>query len=195
MNHSLSKQDDADHWEYVGEGNLNLVVRYIGDNQIYVSFLFFLYFCSIINFLIYKKGKVLRVIKNSENKQCPNQDTMAFQKQFSEKVIQSLLGKEYVVLMVKTKKKVVVTYLFIPLQSPVSTSIAFLQRLAAQVEPFRPAFRTDKQIIVESPVSFLLNDLTQVWPNSPTMTFELKVIPICVKGLNADIFAIAKVGI
>jgi hypothetical protein len=40
MNHSLCKQDDADHWAYIGEGNLNLVVRYTGDNQIYVSSFF-----------------------------------------------------------------------------------------------------------------------------------------------------------
>ncbi|KAI7892797.1 inositol-pentakisphosphate 2-kinase [Mucor mucedo] len=137
MNFSLC-ESDADHWIYAGEGNLNLVVRYTGDNQIY-------------------KGKVLRVIKNSKNKQGPIQDTIVFKKQFSERVIQPLLGKEYVVQM-----------------SPVETSSGFLKRLAKHVEPFRPAFRTDRQIVTDSPISFLLNDLTQVWPNSPTLTYELK---------------------
>lgn len=37
MNFSLCEKSDADHWIYAGEGNLNLVVRYTGDNQIYVS--------------------------------------------------------------------------------------------------------------------------------------------------------------
>ncbi|KAI9265427.1 inositol-pentakisphosphate 2-kinase [Helicostylum pulchrum] len=125
---SLNKSDEADNWVYLGEGNLNLV-----------------------------KGKVLRVIKNCKNEKLSAQDSILFKKQFSEKVIQPLLGKEYVVPMF-----------------PVHTSVDFLQKLAFNVEPHRPAFRTDRQIVVNSPTSFLLDDLTQIWPNSTAMTFELK---------------------
>lgn len=124
-----------------------------------------------------KKGKVLRLIKSSNTKHCPNQDTIAFKKQFSEEVIQPLLGKDYVVQMVnehslRCEEGIKIIH---PVQSPVETSSEFLSKLAKNVEPFRPAFRTDRQIVTDSPISFLLNDLTQIWPNSSTLTFELKV--------------------
>ncbi|KAG2233655.1 hypothetical protein INT48_008445 [Thamnidium elegans] len=134
----LNKSEEAENWVYIGEGNINLVVAYRGDDPTY-------------------KGKVLRVIKNCKNKKLSTQDSILFKKQFSENVIQLLLGEEYVVPMF-----------------PVHTSTEFLQTLAVNVESHRPAFRTDKQIVVNSPTSFFLDDLTQIWPNSPAMTFELK---------------------
>ncbi|KAG0800290.1 hypothetical protein G6F22_002380 [Rhizopus arrhizus] len=65
---------DTDEWCYVGEGNANIVMRYIGSEQ-------------------KLKGKVLRVKKEQEF----TKQAALFSQQFIEKVVTRLLGKEYVV--------------------------------------------------------------------------------------------------
>ncbi|KAK4511543.1 uncharacterized protein ATC70_012758 [Mucor velutinosus] len=135
---SLNKERQANDWSYVGEGNQNLVVRYVGSDRAFI-------------------GKVLRVIKSNDKNKHVNRQTLLLQKEFMDKVVRPLLGKEYVLDL-----------------QPVATGEQFLAQLAANVQSARPSSRLETEIITDAPVSFIMTDLTQMWPGKPTLTFELK---------------------
>ncbi|KAI9472388.1 MAG: inositol-pentakisphosphate 2-kinase [Benjaminiella poitrasii] len=129
----------AENWEYVGEGNQNIVVRYTGDNTVY-------------------KRKVLRIVKCDEKEsKNPTKNDLLFKQQFIEKIIRNLVGHEYILLM-----------------EPVTTSLAFLHQLEKNIEHARPVSRLKKKIMTNACISFLMDDLTQLWPDSPSLTIELK---------------------
>ncbi|KAI7905572.1 inositol-pentakisphosphate 2-kinase [Cokeromyces recurvatus] len=136
---SLQKAENASYWEYVGEGNQNLVVRYIGNDSIF-------------------KRKALRILKCDESEiKIPTKHDILFKQQFIERIIRKLVGHEYILLM-----------------QPVNTSSSFLSQLAQNIEHVRPISRRKKKIITTTCISFLMDDLTQLWPNSPSLTLELK---------------------
>ncbi|KAI8967025.1 inositol-pentakisphosphate 2-kinase [Mycotypha africana] len=82
---SLNTLEDAQDWSYVGEGNQNIVVRYIGSNVIF-------------------RRKVLRIAKTHHNPHDSVDDAdVIFQLKFIEDVIKPLIGNEYVIHMVPVK--------------------------------------------------------------------------------------------
>ncbi|KAI8875040.1 hypothetical protein K501DRAFT_338917 [Backusella circina FSU 941] len=70
------EESDASFWEYLGEGNLNIVIRYQGTDDIY-------------------KGKVLRIAKEDDSIS-KRDSSIPFTQQFSQNIITPLLGSEYV---------------------------------------------------------------------------------------------------
>ncbi|KAI8645260.1 inositol-pentakisphosphate 2-kinase [Parasitella parasitica] len=102
-------------------------------------------------------GKVLRLVKGNSKIKHVDEQALLLQKAFVDRVVGPLLGKEYITSM-----------------EPVSTSELFLSRLAANIRNSRPSKRLETEIIADAPVSFVMADLTQIWPGSPTLTFELK---------------------
>ncbi|GAN04270.1 inositol-pentakisphosphate 2-kinase isoform X2 [Mucor ambiguus] len=134
----LNKAWQANNWAYVGEGNQNLVVRYIGSDKTFI-------------------GKVLRVVKSNDKNKHVDGQTLLSQKEFVDRVVRPLLGKEYVLDL-----------------QPISTGKTFLDQLATHVQSARPSSRLKTKIITDAPLSFIMTDLTQIWPGEPTLTFELK---------------------
>ncbi|CAO3647303.1 unnamed protein product [Mucor fragilis] len=134
----LSRASQAKDWTYVGEGNQNLVVRYVGSEKAFI-------------------GKVLRVVKSNDKNKHVDEQTLLSQKEFVDRVVRPLLGAEYVLGL-----------------QPISTCGPFLTQLATHVQSARPPSRLQTKIITDAPVSFIMTDLTQMWPGEPTLTFELK---------------------
>lgn len=102
---------------------------------------------------------------------------MLSQKEFVDRVIRPLLGKEYVLELVRRDSWLIsiLRLTVILCKQPIATSESFLGRLAANVQSARPSSRLKTEIITDAPVSFIMADLTQIWPGEPTLTFELKV--------------------
>ncbi|KAL9538619.1 hypothetical protein MBANPS3_010795 [Mucor bainieri] len=134
----LTKACQANDWIYVGEGNQNLVVRYMGSDKAFI-------------------GKVLRVVKSNDKNKHADEQTLLSQKQFVDRVVRPLLGEEYVLDL-----------------QPISTGEPFLNQLATNVQSARPSSRLKTKIITDAPLSFMMTDLTQMWPGEPTLTYELK---------------------